>query len=295
MIRITTDSSNGIRLIVEGHLSGLAVDELRKSCVEQCAPVILDLAGVVFADRLAVVLLKELIAAGFAVEGSSGFVQELLRENQQHPPQTEDQETRLIEKLRAGDDGAYEVMVRRYGGRMLAAARRILKNEPDAHDAVQEAFLSVFRSIGNFAGEAALRTWLHRIVINAALMQLRSRRRRCEESIEPLLPRFNEDGNWAQEGCPNIPLDDLQERRERMVLVRECMDKLPEGYRTVLLLRDLDDLDTEETARLLNVSTTAVKVRLHRARQALKTLIERESHVLSNPRTSNSADIQVST
>jgi RNA polymerase sigma-70 factor (ECF subfamily) len=285
MIRITTESSNGIRLIVEGHLSGLAVDELRKSCAEQRVPVIIDLTGVVFADRVAAVLLKELIAAGFAVEGSSGFIQELLHENQL-PPKTEDQETGLIEKLRTGDDGAYEVMVRRYGGRMLAAARRILKNEPDAHDAVQEAFLSVFRSIGNFAGEAALSTWLHRIVINAALMKIRSRRRRCEESIEPLLPRFKEDGNWAQEGCPNIPLDDLLERRERLVSVRECMDKLPEGYRTVLLLRDIEDFDTEETARLLNVTPTAVKVRLHRARQALKTLIERECGHLPNPRTS---------
>jgi RNA polymerase sigma-70 factor (ECF subfamily) len=295
MIRITIDSSNKRRLIVEGNLSGRAVDELRKSCAEVNPPAILELAGVVFADRVAVLLLKELTGTGFAVEGTSGFIQELLRESRQRAPGSGDEETRLIEALRAGDEGAYEVMVHRYGGRMIAAARRILKNEPDAHDAVQEAFLSVFRSIGNFAGEAALNTWLHRIVVNAALMQIRSRRRRCEEPIEPLLPRFDKDGNWAEETCLGSSIDDLHETRERLALVRACIDRLPESYRTVLLLRDIEDLDTEETARLLNVTTTAVKVRLHRARQALKTLIERESYAFSNPRASNSAEIQVST
>jgi RNA polymerase sigma-70 factor (ECF subfamily) len=276
MIRITADSSKETRLIVEGHLSGRAIDELSKSCAELVAPATMDLTGVVFADRVAAVLLNELTSRGFAMEGYSGFVQELLRENRQRPARGDDEEARLIEGLQAGDDAAYEMMVRRYGTRMLATARRMLRNESDAHDAVQDAFLSVFRSIGNFAGEAALSTWLHRIVINAALMQMRSRRRRCEEPIEPLLPRFDEGGNWAEQACPNIALDDLHESRERLALVRECMNRLPERYRTVLLLRDIEDLDTKETAQLLNATQTAVKLRLHRARQALKTLLEHE-------------------
>ena len=158
----------------------------------------------------------------------------------------------------------------------MAAARRILQNESDARDALQEAFLSVFRSIGNFAGEAALGTWLHRIVVNAALMQIRSRGRRSEEPIEQLLPRFDQSGDWAEEGCQSTRVDDLQESRELIALVRKCLDKLPERYRTVLMLRDIEDLDTKQTARMLNTTPTAVKVRLHRARQALKTLVERE-------------------
>ncbi len=285
MIRITADTSHAARLIVEGHLSGEAVEELRKSCAELNTPAILDLAGVIFADRLAAVLLNELTGAGFVVEGCSGFIQELLRENRKRPARCDDEEARVLEGLRNGDDDAYEIMVRRYGGRMLAAARRILHNESDARDAIQDAFLSVFRSIGDFAGDAALGTWLHRIVINAALMQVRSRRRRCEEPIEPLLPRFDESGDWAQEVCPAIAVDDLQESRERLALVRQCINQLPERYRAVLLLRDIEDLDTEQTARLLNVTPTAVKVRLHRARQALKTLIETESGSMrSQPR-----------
>ena len=160
---------------------------------------------------------------------------------------------------------------------MLATARHILQSESDARDAVQEALISVFRSIANFAGEAALTTWLHRIVVNAALMQMRSRRRRAEESIENLLPRFDESGGWADEALPSTPVADMQECRERLSLLRKCLEQLPDRYRIVLTLRDIEDSDTEQTARMLNVTTNAVKVRLHRARQALKTLVERKN------------------
>src|SRR5207244_4090584 len=103
----------------------------------------------------------------------------------------------LVERLRAGDPEAYERLVRAYGGRMLATARRMAGNEDDARDVVQEAFIAAFRSIDGFAGAARLSTWLHRIVINAALMKLRSRRRRREESIDELLPRFDDEGRWS--------------------------------------------------------------------------------------------------
>jgi RNA polymerase sigma-70 factor (ECF subfamily) len=276
MIRITSDRSHASHLTVEGTLSGRAVDELRQSCAGLCAAdTVLNLSGVMFADRAAAAALRELAAAGFVLQGCSAFLDELMRDGGAAQPPSE--EVQLIERLRAGDEEAFELMVRRYGGRMLSTAQRILRSESDARDAVQEAFLSVFRSIGHFAGEAALGTWLHRIVVNAALMQMRSRRRRGEESIEDLLPRFDENGGWADGPMPVPAVDDLQESRERMALVRRCVDRLPERYRTVLILRDIEDLDTEHTARMLGATPTAVKVRLHRARQALKTLIEREA------------------
>src|SRR5215510_12491477 len=87
-------------------------------------------------------------------------------------------EPKLLERLLAGDEQAYEELVRTYGGRMLAVARRFLPVEEDARDAVQDAFLSAFRSISSFEGHAQLSTWLHRIVVNAALMKLRTRRRK---------------------------------------------------------------------------------------------------------------------
>jgi RNA polymerase sigma-70 factor (ECF subfamily) len=185
------------------------------------------------------------------------------------------EESVLLARLRAGDEAAYEKLVREYGGRMLATATRILGNPEDARDAVQDAFLSAFRAIGSFAGQSRTSTWLHRIVINASLMKIRTRQRRPEEPIDPLLPAFLEDGHHADPPAEwKEPADVLLQRRETRELVREMIGKLPEAYRTVLVLRDIEELDTQETARLLEISTSAVKTRLHRARQALRTLLD---------------------
>ncbi|TMA59702.1 MAG: sigma-70 family RNA polymerase sigma factor [Deltaproteobacteria bacterium] len=187
------------------------------------------------------------------------------------------QSTELLERLRRGDDQAFAGLVRQHAGRMLATARRLLRSEDEAEDAVQEAFLSAARAIAGFAGGSKVSTWLHRIVINAALMKLRSRKRRAEEPIEDLLPRFDADGHRIGGTATwETPSDVLLERRETRAMVRRCIDRLPERYRTVLLLRDIEELDTQEAADLLGTTANTVKIRLHRARQALRTLLERE-------------------
>jgi len=186
-------------------------------------------------------------------------------------------EEALLAGLRAGDDEAYERMVRAFGGRMLAVAIGILRNEDDARDAVQTAYLSAFRSLPSFEGQCRLSTWLHRIVVNAALMKLRSRRRRPEEAIEALLPTFLEDGHHAQQFSRNdLPADHLLEREETRAAVRACIAQLPEHHRTILVMRDIEDVSTAEVAAMLGITSNAVKIRLHRARQALGTLLRRE-------------------
>jgi RNA polymerase sigma-70 factor (ECF subfamily) len=182
-------------------------------------------------------------------------------------------EAALITRLQAGDPEAFETVVRLHGGRMLAVARRLVGNEEDARDVVQDAMVSAFRSIDRFEGHARLSTWLHRITVNTALMKLRSRRRRPEESIEPLLPTFQDDGHHGSEFVAWPSADATIEREETRRMVRAAIDQLPESYRTVLLLRDIESLDTAETARLLGLTANAVKIRLHRARQALRTLL----------------------
>jgi RNA polymerase sigma-70 factor (ECF subfamily) len=183
----------------------------------------------------------------------------------------------LVARLRAGDDKAFEELVRAYGGRMLSVARRLLRDPDDAQDAVQDAFLSAFRSLEKFEGSSRLSTWLHRIVVNAALMKLRTRRRKPETSIEDLLPHFLEDGHQANPAVAwKLPADQAVERVQLGQLVRRSIDKLPETYRTVLVLRDVEDLDTVETAEFLGIAPNAVKTRLHRARQALRTLLDAE-------------------
>jgi RNA polymerase sigma-70 factor (ECF subfamily) len=183
-------------------------------------------------------------------------------------------EPTLVAALLQGHEWAFEMMVRTYGGRLYAVARRICQNDEDARDVVQSAYLSAFRSLNRFEGAAQLSTWLHRIVVNTALMRLRSKRRKREESLDTLLPAFTADGHHVEEFSEwAMPVDRLLEREEIRAAVRSCIALLPDNYREVLLLRDIEELSTKEVARVLAMTPTAVKVRLHRARQALSTLL----------------------
>jgi len=186
-------------------------------------------------------------------------------------------EAQLVNRLRAGDDRAFEELVRTFGGRLLAVARRFVRHDEDAQDIVQSAYMSAFRALDQFEGNCQLSTWLHRIVVNTALMKLRSKRRRPEESIEDLLPAFQEDGHHVEQFADwTTPADQLIERNETRATVRACIDRLPDNYRTVLLLRDIEEQSTQDVADALSMTATAVKVRLHRARQALSTLLRQE-------------------
>lgn len=180
----------------------------------------------------------------------------------------------LVARLQRGDQSAFELLVRTHGGRLLSVARRFLGTNEDAEDAVQETFIKAFKSIRTFEERAQLHTWLHRIVVNTSLMKLRERRRRPQESLDDLLPTFTEDGHQTTESREWS--DALLERKETATLVRQAIACLPEQHRTVLVLRDIEERDTAETAAILGTSTTVVKVRLHRARQALRTLLDRE-------------------
>jgi RNA polymerase sigma-70 factor (ECF subfamily) len=186
-------------------------------------------------------------------------------------------ESALLARLRAGDGQAFEHLVRTYGGQMMAAAKRLLRSDDDAADAVQDAFISAFKALDRFEGAARLSTWLHRIAINAALMKLRSRRRRDEVSIESLMPTFLDDGHRLDvRPAWTAPRDDLLQREETRRMVRDKIDQLPDDHRTVLILRDIEMLDTAATAHVLGILSGAVKTRLHRARMALRKLLENE-------------------
>jgi RNA polymerase sigma-70 factor (ECF subfamily) len=184
-------------------------------------------------------------------------------------------EAELVAGLRAGDAEAFETLVQKYGKQMLAVAKRMMRCEQDADDAWQDALLCVFRKAEMFEETSKLSTWLHRITVNACLMKLRTQRRRHEVEIDDLLPSFDQSGHhagrmadWNEEPLTNA---ETAETRKR---VRECIDALPETYRTVLLLRDIEEMDTQEVAELLGCTTNCVKTRLHRARQALRMLLE---------------------
>lgn len=181
----------------------------------------------------------------------------------------------FVAALKSGDARAFEHLVRDQGARMLSVARRMMKDDAAAQDCVQEAFLSAHRAIAKFEPHGSLGGWLHRITVNACLMRLRSAKRLAETSIDELMPTFRDDGLRLGEPRTEIrdPESELETAQVRRY-VREKIDELPDGYRIVLLLRDIEGYSTRETADAMGIGEGAVKVRLHRARAALKTLVE---------------------
>ena len=287
MLRITVSQEaepTRTRILVEGRLTGEKMDQL-SGVLDTAAlcdrPILVDLAGVSFADTHGVAELRRAAKRGAELTKASPFLAQMMRSAESESARQEESEAALVARLRAGDSDAYEIVVRRYGARLLATAKRLMKSEDEGYDVLQEAYVSAFRAIDRFDGGSRLSTWLHRIVVNAALMRMRSRRRRPEDSIEDLLPHFDETGHFTESPSEwGENAEKLLECREMRVMVRAAIAKLPESYRTVLMLRDIEGLDTDETAEALGLTGNAVKVRLHRARQALRTLIERETGAL---------------
>ena len=189
-------------------------------------------------------------------------------------------EADLVRRLKAGEDAAYEELVRSLTPRLLAVARRATRTEADAEDAVQEAFLSAFKAIGSFDGRSTLSTWLHRIVVNAALMKARRASTRRETSIEALLPTF-ENGHhsrspraWSGDGSGEDVTGEGGVGIERKRALWEAIARLPEEFRDVVLMRDVEQMESKAVAAALGISDALVRQRLHRARQALVRMLE---------------------
>lgn len=180
-----------------------------------------------------------------------------------------DADAALIERLRAGDEAAYAQLVEENAARIYRLALRMMGNEADAEDVLQETFMSAFKAIDQFQARSSLSTWLYRIASNAALMRLRRKEPELVSVDEPierddgdLLPR-----QFFDFCC--LPEDDLLRDEARQEMARAIED-LPATLRSVFVLRDIEGLSTEETAEALNLSVPAVKSRLMRARLKLR-------------------------
>lgn len=180
----------------------------------------------------------------------------------------------LVKQAKEGDFGAFEEIVSRYEGRIYQLARRIVPELHDAEEVVQETFLSVVEHLGAFRGEAVFRNWILRIATNAALKVLRKRRGRVAVSL---------DGGAGEEGLPHPeyiapwredPVE-LAGRGEVRALLEDALLELDEKYRLVFVLRDVEELSTEEAARALGISESNVKIRLMRARLMLRERLTR--------------------
>lgn len=168
----------------------------------------------------------------------------------------------------AGDDSAFEALVVRYQHRVFRLACR-LTSETDAPDVVQDTFLQVYRHVSAFRGHSQFSTWLYRIATNAALMHRRARARRPALSLDEFLPRFDADGRL--EATPDAlrvasRAEELLDRRVLATKTQEAIEGLPNLYREAFVLRDLEELSTDEVAHVLGVEAATIRQRVHRAR-----------------------------
>ena len=168
-----------------------------------------------------------------------------------------------------------EEFVRANIGWMLALAERLLRDRSLAEDIVQESFVRAFDGLASFEGRSTLESWLHRITVNTALSKLRQLKRLAEQSIDEHLPEFDRHDCRIEMPWSHLAsVDEIMESEEARRHVYETIGELPDSYRVVLELRDIEEYNTSEVATLLGISESNVKVRLHRARAALKKLLE---------------------
>jgi len=198
-----------------------------------------------------------------------------------------DDESQLIKELSQGDPSAFEYVIREYGGYLLSVARRYLNDPDDAQDAVQESYLQLFKSVSRFRGDSSLKSWLHRITVNNALMKIRKDMKLNAIFSEDLFDfdnadQFDTNGKRLENPQALVNLgksaDEVYSNAELRSTVQQHIESLPAAYRNILLLRDIEGYSTQETADLLEISTASAKTGLHRARNKLKALLEDSQH-----------------
>lgn len=192
-------------------------------------------------------------------------------------PQVEtetDSEDKLVDLARLGGENAIRTLIKRNNRRLFRAARSVMRNDAEAEDVVQATYVKAFTRLASFRGESAFSTWLTRIALNEALD--RKRRERLGVDLAELDQMGQHDGASASAPLSLVPLpaDSEVMRMELRAALEAMTDDLPEGFRMVFVLRDIEGMSIEETADLLSLKPATVKTRLHRAHRLLRTAIE---------------------
>ena len=178
----------------------------------------------------------------------------------------------LIQRVKAGDQKAFEVIFSRYVNRVYRQAFKLVGNEADAEDVVQEVFLLVYRKAHSFLGKSEFSTWLYRLTANAALTKLRQRKKEKEVSLDEYFPKFRKDGHhlvrpvvdWTQD------IDKFVAIKEYSQIIKEAMEQLSPMDKAVVMMSDMEEMSNPEISETLGISVQAVKARLHRARLFLR-------------------------
>ena len=170
----------------------------------------------------------------------------------------------IIDSVRKGNDSDYSIIVERYKNRAFSMLKRMLKNELDAEEVLQDCFLKAFNSLGSFKGDAKFSTWFYKIVYNTALTKLSSKKRITEAEMTSVEDHFNLESDYSPDEIENKDLSEF---------LKEIVNKLPERYAAVITMFYLNDMNLEEISEVMQLSVSNVKVILHRSRNSLRDLI----------------------
>ena len=174
----------------------------------------------------------------------------------------------LIDSIKNGNHSDYSVLVDRYKNKAFSMLKRMLRNEFDAEEVLQDSFFKAFRSLETFKGEAKFSTWFYRIVYNSALTKLSSKRRKIEQEMSSVEDHLDLESNFDSIDA---------EKKNVSELVNEMINLLPEKYSTIITFFYLNELTCEEIAETMNISLSNVKVLLHRSRNAMRDMIEKHN------------------
>lgn len=180
----------------------------------------------------------------------------------------------LIKKFNKGSIEAFEELIARYESKLFNLAIRFLKNQEDTEEVLQDVFTTVYRKVGKFEGKSAFSSWVYRITVNAALMKLRKRKQSPAVSLEDLAPATREQF-LESESVFGERSDHTSMNRELRMIMQSAINRLPEQYRAVFILRDVDGMSNQEVGEILELSIPAVKSRLHRSRLMLRRKLQR--------------------
>lgn len=183
-------------------------------------------------------------------------------------------DTVLIERFRQGSMDAYEELVGRYEAKVFNLAMRFTRNQEDAEEVLQDVFTTIYQKLEGFQGKSAFSSWLYRIIVNAAFMKLRKRRQNNTISIEDLSPGIRQN-SIERDTSLGHRSDLLSMNREMREMLEGAINRLPDQYRAVFVLRDVDGLSNQEVGEILDLSIPAVKSRLHRSRLMLRKKLQR--------------------
>jgi RNA polymerase sigma-70 factor (ECF subfamily) len=181
---------------------------------------------------------------------------------------TRKSDAELVKGVLAKDESCFEELIQRYGSKVLNLAMRITRNQEDSEEVLQDVFITVFTKLASFEHKAMFSSWLYRVTTNSSFMKIRARNRRRTVSLEDVEPTIKQ--NWVGTRTELFDIDTMSSKHELREAIQTAVYELPEEYRAIFVLRDIDGLSNEAVSQVLQLSVPAVKSRLHRSRLLIR-------------------------